>query len=363
MVGQQITKRIAILAGDGVGPEVMAQAVRVLRKVSEKFGHNFEFTEAQIGGAAFEKYKTHCPEETLAICRASDAILFGSVGGPISESENEKWKGCEANSILTLRKTFSFNANFRPARVYPELSDICPLKTEILDKGVDVLIVRELIGDIYFGEHKEFLENGRRKATDVAEYDEDQISSIAKIAFEAAEKRRKFLTSVDKANVLATSKLWRKVVKEVSSAYPDVRYEDMLVDNCAMQLVRDPAHFDVVVTANLFGDILSDVAAVLPGSLGLTPSASLNSSGFGLYEPSGGSAPDIAGKGIANPIAQILSAAMMLRFSFAMAAEADAIDNAVGKVLKNGHRTQDISKTDKNNLSTEEITNKILEFI
>jgi 3-isopropylmalate dehydrogenase len=357
------SNRIAILAGDGIGPEVMAQALRVLRKIAEKFKLNFEYSTALIGGAAYNQYQNHCPAETLKICEDSDAILFGSVGGPINESNLEKWKNCEANSILALRKAFSFNANFRPARVYKELEAICPLKPELLEKGVDVLIIRELLGDIYFGEHKEYLENNKRKASDVAVYDEDQISSIARIGFDAASKRRKKLTSVDKANVLATSKLWRQVVSEIAQEYPSVQYENMLVDNCAMQIIKNPAQFDVILTSNLFGDILSDAAAVLPGSLGLTPSASLNANGFGLYEPSGGSAPDIAGTGLANPLAQILSAAMMLRYSFGLNNEADSIENAVEAILKAGFRTKDIAQENETCLSCEAITNKILDVL
>jgi len=355
-------KCIAVLSGDGIGPEVMAEALSVLDVVAKKTGEKFSFKEALIGGAAFEEYKNHCPEETIQICREADAILFGSVGGPVNESSLDKWKNCETNSILALRKTFSFNANFRPARVYPGLSDICPLKDVLLQHGVDVLIVRELLGDIYFGEHREYEENGKRKASDLATYDEDQITSIAHVAFAAAEKRSKKLTSVDKANVLSTSKLWRKIITEVSKNYPTVQYEHMLVDNCAMQLIKNPAQFDVIVTANLFGDILSDAAAVLPGSLGLTPSASLNAKGFGLYEPSGGSAPDIAGKGIANPIAQILSASMMLRYSFNLNSAADEIDMAVEKVLAGGFRTKDISDGQKF-ISTKEMTREILKVL
>ena len=264
------------------------------------------------------------------------------------------------NSILAIRKAFGFLANFRPAKVYPELADICPLKEEITAGGVDMLIVRELCGDIYFGEHRRFERDGKRVATDVAEYDEEQISSVAHLAFQAAQKRRGKLTSVDKANVLHTSKLWREVVSEVSKIYPEVEYEDMLVDNCAMQIIKNPGQFDVILTSNMFGDILSDAAAVLPGSLGLTPSASLTKSGFGLYEPSGGSAPDIAGQGIANPVAQILSAAMMLQFSFGLLEEASAIQEAVEETLRRGIRTQDIQKKGKSTVSTEKFTDAVL---
>ena len=355
------SKQIAVLAGDGIGPEVMQQALRVLSEIDKD--SQFEFVEAAIGGAAYELHGAHCPKETLEICRSSDAILFGSVGGPISQAHEAKWKNCEANSILAMRKAFSFNANLRPARVYPQLEAICPLKQTIISSGVDVLIVRELLGDIYFGEHKLFEENGKRKSLDVANYDEDQIASIARTAFDAARKRRKKITSVDKANVLSTSKLWRTVVHEVAAEYEDVICEDMLVDNCAMQLIKNPAQFDVIVTANLFGDILSDAAAVLPGSLGLTPSASLNSDGFGLYEPSGGSAPDIAGLGVANPIAQILSASMMLRYSFCMNQEADAIERAIEVTLNSGFRTRDICDSKDEAVSTSEMTDQIIKAL
>lgn len=353
-------KQIAILAGDGIGPEVMAASRSVLDAVAAGSGHVFTYREALVGGAAYDEFKEHFPEATRAICAESDAILFGSVGGPVSEAQLEKWQGCETNSILAVRKAFGFNANFRPARVYPQLQEICPLKAEIIGAGVDLLMVRELSGDIYFGEHKRYEVNGKRVAHDVAEYDEDTIARIGHIAFQAAEKRRQKVTSVDKANVLHSSKLWREVMHEVAAQYPAIAYEDMLVDNCAMQIIKNPGQFDVVVTSNMFGDILSDAAAVLPGSLGLTPSASLNPEGFGLYEPSGGSAPDIAGKGIANPIAQILSAAMLLRFSFGLTAEADAIEMAVERALDAGVRTADIQSKGKPAASTAEMTAAII---
>jgi 3-isopropylmalate dehydrogenase len=357
-----MSKKIAILSGDGIGPEVMTQAKRVLEKISEKFGHAFTYHEALIGGAAYDKYKLHCPPETLKVAKDSDAILFGAVGGPVN-SKDDKWKGCETNSILALRKAFSFNANFRPAKVYPMLSEICPLKDKITEKGVDILIVRELLGDIYFGEHTIQTISGKRHAKDVAEYSEDQIASVARIAFMAAKKRKSKVTSVDKANVLSTSKLWREVVSEVHQGFSDIFLEHMLVDNCAMQIIKNPGQFDVILTANLFGDILSDAAAVLPGSLGLTPSASLNADGFGLYEPSGGSAPDIAGLNIANPIAQILSAALMLKHSFSLSEECAAIESAVDKALAAGFRTKDIAGGDVSALSTSDFTDKVLEFI
>ncbi|MBA3858543.1 MAG: 3-isopropylmalate dehydrogenase [Cyanobacteria bacterium PR.3.49] len=360
-------KHIAILAGDGIGPEVMEQALRVLSTVGEKFGHRFSTTNALVGGAAYDKYETHLPEETKSVCRSSDAILFGSVGGPVGDMTNPKWKNCEANSILSLRKTFSFNVNYRPVKVIPELEYLCPLKKEVIERGVDILFLRELLGDCYFGEHRTFnAENGVRTATDVITYDEEQIASIAEVAFVAAQKRRGKVTSVDKANVLDSSKLWRAVVKEVALGYPDVVLEDMLVDNCAMQIVRDPSQFDVVVTGNMFGDILTDAAAVLPGSLGLLASASMNKDGFGLYEPPGGSAQDIAGTGTANPVAQILCVALMLRHSFALEAEARAIESAVETTLKEGYRTRDIARSGEANqtiVDTRGMSERILEHL
>jgi len=350
--------KIAVLPGDGIGPEVMAEALKVLEVIAKKFGHEFQLQHALIGGAAFETHGTHFPEETKKICESSGAILFGSVGGPVDEQNEPKWKNCERNSILAIRKTFQFFANLRPAKIYPELLDICPLKKELVEQGIDILVIRELIGDIYFGEHSTSTNNGKRMARDVMEYDEDQIAAIAHVAFKAAKFRRKKVTSIDKSNVLDCSKLWREVVNEVGRQYSDIQLQHMLVDNAAMQLIKNPAQFDVLLCPNMFGDILSDEAAALPGSLGLMPSASLNAQGFGLYEPAGGSAPDIAGKGIANPIAQILSAAMMLRYSFQLEKEAQAIEKAVGKTLKAGVRTRDLAE--KGSISTVEFTRELL---
>ncbi len=350
--------KIAVLPGDGIGPEVMAEALKVLEVIAKKFGHEFQLQHALIGGAAFETHGTHFPEETKKICESSGAILFGSVGGPVDEQNEPKWKNCERNSILAIRKTFQFFANLRPAKIYPELLDICPLKKELVEQGIDILVIRELIGDIYFGEHSTSTNNGKRMARDVMEYDEDQIAAIAHVAFKAAKFRRKKVTSIDKSNVLDCSKLWREVVNEVGRQYSDIQLQHMLVDNAAMQLIKNPAQFDVLLCPNMFGDILSDEAAALRGSLGLMPSASLNAQGFGLYEPAGGSAPDIAGKGIANPIAQILSAAMMLRYSFQLEKEAQAIEKAVGKTLKAGVRTRDLAE--KGSISTVEFTRELL---
>lgn len=353
-------KKIAVLAGDGIGPEVMAVTIEVLQALAKKQQYAFEFIDGLIGGAAYDEHQEHFPAETRAVCERADAILFGSVGGPVTESHAAKWQDCERNSILALRKAFSINANFRPARVYPQLRTICPLKDSIIADGVDLLVVRELSGDIYFGEHKRFLSEGKRQATDVAEYDEDTIAKIAHAAFDAAKKRKKKVTSVDKANVLATSQLWREVVQEVAKEYPEVACEHMLVDNCAMQLIVAPAQFDVILTANLFGDILSDAAAVLPGSLGLMASASFNAEGFGLYEPSGGSAPDLRGRNVANPIAQILSAALMLRFSFGLEDGASAVESAVQTVLDKGLRTKDIWQDGDTEVTTSAMAEAII---
>ena len=355
--------KIAILPGDGIGPEVMESAKSVLKLIEKKFNITFIFIEGLIGGAAYDKYNSHFPKETKKICLESDAILFGSVGGPINEQHTEKWKNCEANSILALRKTFSFHANLRPIKIYKELDNLCPLKKEIIAGGIDILILRELIGDIYFGEHKTYIKDNQKYATDIAEYSEDQITNIAHEAFKASQLRSKKVTSVDKANVLDTSKLWREVVSNISKDYPDVELEHMLVDNCAMQIIKNPRQFDVILTSNMFGDILSDAAAVLPGSLGLLPSASLNKDGFGLYEPSGGSAPDIAGKNIANPVAQILSAALMLRHSFQLENEAKCIEQAVLKTLKLRFRTGDIYEVGTKKLTCSDFTDEILKQI
>lgn len=355
------TKSIAVLAGDGVGPEVMREAVRVATAVVRKFGRSIRCVEGLVGGSAFDEYGEHLPRTTIDLCKSSDAILFGSVGGPVSQAHLPKWRGCEANSILALRKNFALAANIRPARVYQHLLAGCPLKDEIVSEGIDLVIIRELLGDVYFGEKSTWMDNGRRYARDSGAYSEDQIAVVAQVAFETARKRRGKVTSVDKANVMQTSKLWREVVREIHTDFADVTLEDMLVDNCALQLVKNPAQFDVIVTSNLFGDILSDLAAALPGSLGLTPSASLNDGGFGLFEPSGGSAPDIAGRGIANPIAQILSVAMMFRFSFDWIEEADALERAVELTLQDGYRTADIFLGGGQRVSTAEMADRIIE--
>lgn len=343
-----VSKKIAVLSGDGIGPEVMAEALKVLGKVAEMYGHTFSFPEHKVGGAAWAACEaagetpTHLPASTLQACTEADAILFGSVGGPVDKQDEARWKDCEKNSLLGLRKKFNLATNVRPSSVYPYLSHLCPLKPSIIGEGVDMVIIRELVGGIYFGEHK----REGDKAWDVMEYTVAQIRKPCIFAFEAARLRRKKVTIVDKANVLETSRLWREVAKEVAKGYPDVSLDFMYIDNACMQIIQKPAFFDVVATSNMFGDILSDAASVLPGSLGLMPSASLGDS-VHMFEPSGGSAPDIAGKGVANPIAQILSGAMMLRYSFQLEAEAVCIEDAVTVVLKSGKLTADLLEPDK----------------
>ncbi len=356
-------KQIAMLPGDGIGPEVMRQAVRVLEAIGQRCQHQFSFEYALVGGAAYDQYSSHLPSETLAVCRQADAILFGSVGGPVDQQHVSKWHNCEANSILALRKQFQFNINIRPAQVYPCLQAICPLKQDRSDGGVNVIIFRELLGDLYFGQHQTVEQQGETVAYDEAVYRTSQIESIAHAAFQAAQAKDKRLVSVDKANVLDTSKLWRKVVTDVSRAYPDVELQHMLVDNCAMQMVMCPTQFSVIVTSNMFGDILSDLASVLPGSLGLMPSASLNGQGVGLFEPSGGSAPELADKDQANPIAQILSAAMMLRYAFNWQVEAQLVEQAVRQALETGYRTADIAQQGDQVVGTTAFTDQVVDYI
>lgn len=348
--------KIAVLAGDGIGPEVMSQTLRVL----ESLELNFDTEQGLIGGAAYDQYKSHFPDSTRDLCLSSDAVLFGSVGGAIVDAHLPKWHRCEANSILALRKTLKLNVNLRPATLFKSLISISPLKPELITQGVDIMIIRELLGDIYFGEHKQFIEKGLRVATDVARYDEQQIKIAIHQGFKTAMARNKKLVSVDKANVLDTSKLWRTIANEIAPEYPEVTLEHMLVDNCAMQIILNPAQFDTIVTANLFGDIISDAASALPGSLGLMPSASFSAEGFGLYEPSGGSAPDIANQDIANPIAQILSLALMLRYSFNMEQQAVKIEQAVIKTLEAGFRTRDIHQQGDIKVGTTKFTDEVI---
>lgn len=331
-------KNIAVLPGDGIGPEVMREAIKVLDKIAEKFGHEFNYTHADIGGAGIDNQGKALPDSTLEICEKSEAILFGSVGGPKWEKLPPKEQP-ERGALLPLRKHFNLFANLRPAVLYNALKTISPLKTEIVKDGFDILVMRELTGDVYFGEPKEKTTD---KGSDMMIYTRPEVERIAHSAFQAALKRNKKVTSVDKANVLSTSLLWREVVIEVAKEYPDVELNHLYIDNATMQLISNPHQFDVMLCGNLFGDIISDEAAQITGSIGMLASASLNERNFGLYEPSGGSAPDIAGKGIANPIAQILSAAMMLRYSFDMSEEADAIEKAIQKTLESGIRTGDI---------------------
>lgn len=335
---------IACIKGDGIGPEIVTQAQKVLNRVAQCYGHEIVYTDVLMGGASIDACGVPLTDEAIAAAKASDAVLMGSIGGNTTTSPWYKLAPelrPEAG-LLKLRKSLNLFANLRPALLYPELSDACPLKKEISDARFDMMIMRELTGGLYFGERHTTEENGIRKEVDTLTYDENEIRRIAIKGFDIAMKRRKKVTSVDKANVLDSSRLWRKVVEEVAKDYPEVALEHMLVDNCAMQLVKDPAQFDVILTENMFGDILSDEASMVTGSIGMLSSASLNDTKFGLYEPSHGSAPDIAGKDIANPIATVLSAAMMLRFTFDLDREADAMEKAVKEILKKGYRTSDI---------------------
>ncbi len=335
---------ITCIPGDGIGPEIVAEAKKVLDKVAVVYGHEISYKDILMGGASIDVHGVPLTDEAIADAKAADAVLMGSIGGDTTTSP---WYQLPPNlrpeaGLLKIRKALNLFANLRPAILYGELADACPLRKDISDAGFDMLIMRELTGGLYFGERRTVEENGIRKAIDTLTYDENEIRRIAIKGFDIAMKRRKKVTSVDKANVLDSSRLWRKVVEEVAKDYPEVALEHMLVDNCAMQLVKDPAQFDVILTENMFGDILSDEASMVTGSIGMLASASLNDTKFGLYEPSHGSAPDIAGKDIANPIATILSAAMMLRYTFDLDKEADAIENAVKSILSKGYRTGDI---------------------
>ena len=351
---------IALLKGDGIGPEIVDSAVRVLEKIGTKFGHEFVFTPYLIGGIAIDTCGEPLPKETVDGCLASDCVLLGAVGGP-------KWDTLPGNlrpekALLGIRAAMGLFTNLRPAKLYPALKDECPLRADIVENGFDIMIVRELTGGIYFGERGMREGKWGEEAYDTECYSRMEIERIAKVAFETARKRGKKVTSIDKANVLESSRLWRKIMHETAEKYPDVEYSDMLVDNAAMQLVRNPAQFDVIVTSNMFGDILSDEASQITGSIGMLPSASLGETARGLYEPIHGSAPDIAGQNKANPIATILSAAMMLLHSFGLSEESDAIVGAVDAVLNDGYRTADLSHGAPA-LGTVEITDKILERI
>lgn len=356
---------IAAISGDGIGPEIVREAKKVLDKVGQKYGHKFNYEDVLMGGISIDTYGVPLTDEALETAKKSDAVLLGAVGGNVG---NSRWYDVAPNlrpeaGLLAIRKGLNLFANIRPAYLYNDLAGACPLKKEIIGDGFDMVIVRELTGGLYFGERHTETVNGVEQATDTLVYSEKEIRRVAIKAFEIAMKRKKKVTSVDKANVLDSSRLWRKVVAEVAKDYPEVTLENMLVDNCAMQLVMNPRQFDVILTENMFGDILSDEASMITGSIGMLSSASLNESKFGLYEPSHGSAPDIAGKDIANPIATILSAAMMLRFSFDLDKEADAIEDAVRKVLADGYRTVDIMDEGMKQVGTTEMGNLICERI
>lgn len=353
-----MTKNIAVIKGDGIGPEIVSEAMKVLDKIAEKYGHKFIYTQVLMGGIAIDQTGVPLPQETIDKCLESDSVLLGAVGGP-------KWDKGEGKNrpeagLLGIRGALKLFANIRPAKLLKPLASACPLKSDITDNGLDLVIVRELIGGAYFGEKKTYIdENGHKTACDSMKYSDYEIERICRVAFDMARKRRNKVTSIDKANVLDSSRLWREISHKVAAEYPDVEFSDMLVDNTAMQLVRNPAQFDVIVTENLFGDILSDEASMITGSLGMIPSASLGEGSLGLYEPIHGSAPDIAGQNKANPIATILSAAMMLRYSFDMQKEADAVEAAVDKVLAAGYRTGDIMSEGMTLVSCSEMGDKI----
>ena len=353
-------KTICLLPGDGIGPEIVAEAVKVLRAVEKKFGHSFTMTEALLGGAAIDAVGVPLPDATVEACKAADAVFLGAVGGP-------KWDTIDPairpeRGLLGIRKALGLFANLRPATLFPELAGACLLRPDISAKGLDLIVVRELTGVIYFGQPAGTeVRDGLRTGFNTMIYNEEEIARIGRVAFSTARKRRKKVCSVDKANVLAVSRVWREVMIEVGKEFPDVELTHLYVDNAAMQLVRDPSQFDVIVTGNLFGDILSDEASVITGSIGMLPSASLGTGNPGLFEPIHGSAPDIAGQGKANPLATILSAAMMLRLAFDMDAEAAAIESAVHKVLSDGFRTGDIMEAGKVQLSTAAMGDKVIE--
>lgn len=355
--GVIMKKRIAVLPGDGVGKEVVKGAIEILQAVGERFGHQFDFQYGKIGGEAIDAVGTPLPDETIELCKQSDAVLLGAVGGPKWESQPVHLR--PERGLLKIRKELNLYANLRPTTYYASLADSSPLRVEVIE-DVDMLMVRELTGGLYFGKPSERTKkNGEESVVDTLFYMREEMYRVIKLAFQLAKERRGKVTSVDKANVLESSRMWREVAEEVSRDYPTVTLEHMLVDNAAMQMIRRPKQFDVVVTENLFGDILSDEASVLTGSLGMLPSASLSENGPYLYEPIHGSAPDIEGKNIANPIATILSAAMMLRLSFGMKEEAKAIENAVNQVLDMGYRTKDIMAFGKKLISTSEMINEI----
>ena len=352
-----MNKTIAIIKGDGIGPEIVTEAMGVLDAVAAKFGHTFTYVDAPMGGNAIDKFGVPLPDSSLVTCRNADSVLLGAVGGAVGHS---KWDAMPPHlrpekALLGIREALGLFTNLRPAKLYPALKSDCPLREDIVAKGFDIMMVRELTGGIYFGERGRRTGKYGEEAYDTECYSRMEIERIAKVAFETAQKRNKNVISIDKANVLESSRLWREVVHEVAKDYPEVEVSDMLVDNCAMQLVMNPGQFDVILTENMFGDILSDEASMITGSIGMLSSASLGKTKLGLYEPSHGSAPDIAGKNIANPIATILSAAMMLRYSLDLDKEADAIEAAVAAVLKEGYRTTDIYSDGCTKVGTDEM--------
>ncbi|MFA6729838.1 MAG: 3-isopropylmalate dehydrogenase [Eubacteriales bacterium] len=355
--------KVALIPGDGVGPEVITSAIRVLDRVAEKNGHKILYEYACAGGEAIDREGIPLPEETIDICKKSDAVLLGAVGGP-------KWDSLPGElrperAILGLRSSLCLYANLRPAVLHEPLKSFSPLAESVREKGIDMLFVRELTGGIYFGKRGRKATKNKVFAFDTESYTDKEIKRVGKMAFELARARKKRLTSVDKANVLETSRLWRETLMEMSGDYPEVEFESMYIDNAAMQLIKNPSRFDVIVTSNLFGDILTDEASAIIGSIGLSPSASVGEGRFGLYEPIHGSAPDIAGKGIANPVGTVLSAAMMLRFTFGLEKEALEIENAVASALESGARTKDIAERNMNNnfISTNDMTEKILSYL
>ncbi len=354
---------IAVIPGDGIGPEIVTEAKKVLDKIGKIYGHHFNYTEVLMGGVSIDTYGVPLTEEALAVAKASDSVLLGAVGGNVGQSN---WYSLPPNlrpeaGLLAIRKGLGLFANIRPAVLFDELKAACPLKDEIIGAGFDFVVMRELTGGLYFGERGTITENGVRKAFDTLRYDENEIRRIAKCAFEVAMKRNKKVCSVDKANVIDSSRLWRQVVSEAAREYPKVELTNMLVDNCAMQIIKDPKQFDVILTENMFGDILSDEASMVTGSIGMLASASLGETKLGLYEPSHGSAPDIAGQNRANPIATILSAAMMLRYSFDLEEEAGRIETAVKTVLRKGYRTIDIMSEGKTLVGTKEMGDCIVD--
>ena len=369
--GIEMTFNIVCMSGDCIGPEIIAEAKGVLNKVAEKYGHSITYKDILMGGASIDVYGEPLTDEAIEIAKTSDAVLLGSIGGNAAISP---WYRIAPElrpeaGLLKLRKSLNLFANLRPAYLYEELQEACPLRENVISDGFDMVIVRELTGGLYFGKRSTKEMNGMITATDTLSYSEKEIRRIAVKGFETAMKRKKKVTSVDKVNVLDSSRLWRKVVEEVAMDYPEVTLEHMIVDNCAMQLIKNPKQFDVILTENMFGDILSDEASMITGSIGMLPSASLNDTKFGVYEPSGGSAPDIAGKGIANPIATILSAAMMLRYSLGLEKEAEAVEAAVKQILKEGYRTVDIRPQDKSRciffkqVGTKDVGRLITEYI